>query len=182
MAHRPRSRAIIATLAPPLLALGLFSATSAAAQEPADLSAKGGLSVAGTVDGAKSLSSRLAQTDEALLARTDAAAVPVLVKLDHDAVASYSGGIKDLAATSPSVTGRALNSASAAEQEYETYLTANEDAVINQLVATVPTARIGERLRTVYGGFAAIIPANAVESVLAIPGVVAVQCDAELHD
>ncbi len=180
MAHRPRSRAIIATLATPLIAVGLLSAAPAAAQEPGDLSAKGGPSVAGTVDGAKSLSSRLAQTDEALLARSDGAAVPVIVKLDQDALASYTGGIEDLAATSPSVTGRALNGASAAEQEYETYLSANEDAVISQLVATVPNVRIGERLRTVYGGFAAIIPANAVESVLAIPGVVAVQRDAEL--
>ena len=38
------------------------------------------------------------------------------------------------------------------------------------LRAEVPSAQIGTRLRTVYGGIAAIIPANAVETVLAIPG------------
>ena len=40
-----------------------------------------------------------------------------------------------------------------------------------------PSAEIGTSLRTVYGGISAVIPANAVEDVLAIPGVVAVQTE-----
>ena len=45
-------------------------------------------------------------------------------------------------------------------------------------MATVaPTALIGQSLRTVYGGVALTVPANEIDEVLAIPGVVAVQQD-----
>ena len=59
-----------------------------------------------TVTGDKSLTSRIAETDPALLGRTDSTPVEVLVKLDYDSVATYQGSVDGLAPTSPSVTGR----------------------------------------------------------------------------
>src|SRR5262245_62814281 len=53
------------------------------------------------VSGSKTLTSRLAQTDPALLGRTDSTPVNVVVKLDYDSVATYAGSINGLAATSP---------------------------------------------------------------------------------
>ncbi|MEV0810646.1 S8 family serine peptidase [Micromonospora sp. NPDC050200] len=123
----------------------------------------------------KAASSALAETSPALLARKDAKLVPVAIKLDYDSVASYAGGIKGLAATSPRVTGSRLSDRPAAAAQYERYVTAKEAAVIDSLRAKVPSAKVGTRLRTVYGGLSATIPANAVKTVLSIPGVVAVQ-------
>ena len=46
-----------------------------------------------TVEGYKSLSSRVAESDPELVARQDAARVPVVIKFDYDGIASYRGGI-----------------------------------------------------------------------------------------
>ena len=127
--------------------------------------------------GAKSLTGRLAQTDPALLGRTDATPEPVMIKFDYDALASYQGGVADLAATSPTVTGVELTGTTPAEQEYEGYVAAQESAIVAEIAGTVPAAQIGDSFRIVYGGVSAVLPANRVADVLAIDGVVAVQQD-----
>ena len=127
----------------------------------------------------KAPTSRLAQTDPSLLDRTDSTPIPVLVKLDHDSVATYTGQVSGLSATSPAVTGQELSGASA-EQRYEAYLAGREDRFTASLKRAVPAATVGQRLRTVYGGVAAVVPANRIGDVLDIDGVVAVQAD-ELH-
>ena len=71
-----------------------------------------------TITAAKSASGRLATTDSSLLGRTDSTPINVVVKLDYDATASYTGDISGLAATSPRVTGRKLTGKSGAEQAY----------------------------------------------------------------
>jgi len=117
----------------------------------------------------------LAKSDPALLKRTDSKPVRVMIKLDHDAVASYQGGIGELPATSPSVTGCSLTGSSANERKYGDYVASRENAFVDALRKAVPNAQVGRRLRTVYGGVAASIPANTVKTVLGIDGVVAVQ-------
>jgi subtilisin family serine protease len=123
----------------------------------------------------KAPTSRLAETDQELLARTDARSTSVMIKLDYDSIATYEGGIAGLAATSPRVTGRPLTGASAAERQYDAYARAQEAAFVAELQAAVPGASVDASLRIVYGGVAASIPASAVETVLGIPGAVAVQ-------
>ena len=98
-----------------------------------------------------------------------------MIKLDYDAIAAYQGGIADLAATSPSVTGRALTGRSAAERTYEAHVADQEEAFIAALQAAVPSAEVRRSFRIVYGGISATIPADSVEKILAIDGVVAVQ-------
>ena len=75
------------------------------------------------------------------------------------------------------MTGKALTGATAAEKAYQRYQQGREDAVVAALRTAVPSAQVGQRLRTVYGGIAATIPASSVEAVLAIDGVTAVQAD-----
>ena len=173
-----RSRAILAGLVAPLLVLGLTSTSGGAqtptAAEPTFTATQ--LSPADRVSGHKAPTSALAQTDPELLARNDAAAVNVVIKLDYDSVATYSGGVTGYEATSPLATGEELDGDSA-QRAYEGYVASEEATFVNALRASVPSAQIGTRLRTVYGGFAAVIPANAVETVLAIDGAVAVQYD-----
>ena len=74
-----------------------------------------------TFVGAKSSSGAIAQSDPALLGRTDATPVNVMIKYDYDATASYAGGVDGLAATSPRVTGKSLKANAAAVQAYDAY-------------------------------------------------------------
>ncbi|HEX6685359.1 MAG TPA: S8 family serine peptidase [Candidatus Limnocylindrales bacterium] len=120
--------------------------------------------------------SRSARTDRTLLGRTDTDPIPVIVKLDHDPVASYRGGIPGFAATSPSATGRRL-SHSDAEVAYERYLEQQEQRFTEALTRRLPAARVGQRLRTVYGGVAVTVPANRIKDLLELDDVVAVQKD-----
>ncbi len=132
------------------------------------------LSVTSRLVSDKAPTSRVAKSDQALLDRTDTAAVPIVVKLDYDSVATYAGGVKDLAPTSPSVTGQPLTDAPA-EKAYEGFAAGKEAAFARDLAAVVPGAKVEQSLRTVYGGVAVTVPADKAEAVLAIPGVVAVQ-------
>ena len=133
---------------------------------------------AGRVATGKSPSSRLARSDQALLARTDATRVPVILKFDYDATASYQGGVDGLAATSPSVTGRPLTGTSAPERAYEAHIASTEAAIVAELERRVPQIEVGSSLRRVYGGVVATVPANQAAALLAVDGVVAVQNNA----
>ena len=121
---------------------------------------------------------RIAQSDPALLGRTDSTLVHVMVRLDYDPVASYEGDIPGLAATSPQKSGRKLRENRAAVDAYTRYVIAYESEVLDRVKAKVPTAKVRQYFRTVYGGVAMILPANRIDDVLSIDGVVAVQRDA----
>jgi subtilisin family serine protease len=164
MNRRSWVAAFAVALVPPLLALGVADPAAAEPVSP-DLSTT-----------AKTPTSRMAATDESLLGRPDAAPVSIVVKLDYDSTATYRGTVAGFAATSPSVTGRAL-SGDAAERRYEDRVAGLENTFLGELGKRVPAAKVGQRLRTVYGGVALTVPANKVGAVLDIPGVVAVQRD-----
>jgi hypothetical protein len=133
------------------------------------------------ITAAKSGSGRLAQSDTALVARTDSANVNVMVKLDYDATASYPGNLAGLAATSPSVTGRTLTGATPAEKAYNAYTAERDRTFRADLASKLPAAKAGQSVRQVYGGLAVRLPANQVKSLLHIPGVAAVQADSLEH-
>ena len=171
--RRPRT---LATLVGGLLVLGQLAGSTAIAVQPSALKATP-LTPTERVSGAKSVSGKLAQTDKELLARNDRQMVNVMIKLDYDATAAYAGGIEGLAATSPKVTGKPLNKKATSVRRYEAFIARQEKSAVAQLKKRVPNAKIGLKLHTVYGGFAATIPANSVEKILAIPGVAAVQVD-----
>jgi Subtilase family/Fibronectin type-III domain/PA domain len=139
------------------------------------------LSLTSRVQADKATTSRLAKTDPSLLGKAGTAPVQVVIKLDYDSVATYTGAIRGLAATSPSVTGKSLSGASAAKEQYMAYIVDREKAFKARLGTRVPSAQVGTSLRTVYGGVAAQVPANSVASILRIPGVVAVQRDKLNH-
>lgn len=160
-------------LVPPLL---VVASASAGAAEPTPAFTAEPLAAPTVVTARKSPTSRLAQTDQTLLNRTDSTPIPVVVKLDHDSVATYAGGVAGYAATSPAATGRRL-AASAAERRYESYLASREDTFIKTLASKVPGASVRHRLRTVYGGVSATVPANKIGELLKVPGVAAVQKD-----
>ncbi len=174
MQQRRWTRAVAAVALVPATMLALTASPGNAAV-PGNFTAKP-LTLKNTVTGAKSATSQLAQTDPALLNRTDSTPVQVVVKLNQDSLATYTGGLTGLPATSPSVTGKEL-SGSGAEKAYDKHLTQGDDAFAAQLTKKVPGATIGRRLHTVYGGVTTTVPANKIADLLSIPGVVAVQSD-----
>ncbi len=163
-----------------LTAFLISPAVSSAATDPGRFTAKA-LAPTSTITAAKSVSGRLAQSDAALLSRTDSALVNVMVKLDYDAAASYKGDLAGLPATSPSVTGQPLTGATPAEKAYAAYTGKADRAFHSRLATKLPTARPGRSVRQVYGGVAVKLPANQVKSLLSIPGVAAVQADTLQH-
>jgi hypothetical protein len=113
-----RTRRLLAVLSSAgLLAGALLAAGPVTAAAP-NLVASGGISRTSTYSGFKSTTGRLAKSDPSVLKSTATKTVPVMVKLDFDALASYLGDIPGLAATSPQVTGHPLNPKSAASTKY----------------------------------------------------------------
>jgi hypothetical protein len=136
------------------------------------------LSPTDRLEGDRAPSSRLAESDQDLLDRTDATPVRVLVKLDYDAVASYHGGVDGTEATSPSVTGEALTPEAVRTSDYvREVVVPLERSVIADVRDLAPDVRIGRRPRVVFGGFSALLPADRAAAVAELPGVVAVQED-----
>ncbi|MET9311080.1 S8 family serine peptidase [Kribbella sp. NPDC003505] len=135
------------------------------------------LTVASIVNGAKSPSGQLAKSDPALVNSTSAKQVRVVVKLDYDSLAAYRGGIKGLPGTSPSVTGKRLDVKSANATKYLKHVSTLENDFLAAMQTRVPTAKAGQRLRTVYGGISVSVPANRARDLLKLPGVAAVQQD-----
>ena len=176
---RWRASVIITAVTALLLALLVAPADSAGARQvKADsFEAKGNLSVAGTVNGNKSATSRMAQTDRSLLGVRSTEPVNVVVKLDYDSTATYAGTIAGLPATSPSVTNEELDPSSSAVKRYVGHIQEIENRFLSALDARVQQAEVGVRLRTVYGGVALRLPANKVGELLELPGVMAVQED-----
>ncbi|MFB9412969.1 S8 family serine peptidase [Dactylosporangium matsuzakiense] len=169
--------ALASALLPPLFVLASASSGAAApVPEENGFKAVESLKAVKQTSAAKSPTSRMAKTDPSLLNRSDTAKVSIAVKLDYDSTATYSGDIAGYAATSPSVTGKAL-SGNADEKRYENRIAGIEDKFLTELKKQVPDAKVGQKLRTVYGGVALTVPANKIGAILAIDNVVAVQAD-----
>ncbi len=163
------------------LAVAIATApTSSVAADPPDFSGQG-LTSSGSESAPKAATSRLAQSDPAVLQATGTAEVPVLVKLDYDSVATYTGGVQNLQPTSPSATSRKLDENTDAVKQYESYVAGVEGTFTAQLSAAIPDATVGTRLRTVFGGVAVTVPADRAKDLLELPGVVAVQADQLNH-
>ncbi|MER7245523.1 S8 family serine peptidase [Kribbella sp. NPDC000426] len=135
------------------------------------------LTVANTVNGAKSPSGQLAKSDPALVNSTSAKQVRVVVKLDYDSLSAYRGGLKGLPGTSPAVTGKRLDPKSANSTKYLKHVASVEDSFLAAMRDKVPSAKAGAKLRTVYGGMALTVQANKARDLLKLPGVAAVQQD-----
>ena len=174
-----RYRATVTVVAVVVLALAALPPASGAAPAPSrpELTATPLTPDGQVVTGSKSATADLAQTDASLLRLNSDAPVHVIVKLDYDPVATYAGQISGLPATSPSVTGKALNPQAGTVQRYLDFVKSVEQPFLDSLQSNIPAAEVGIRLRTAYGGVALTVPADQVAELLKLPGVIAVQRD-----
>ncbi|TDU83925.1 PA domain-containing protein [Kribbella voronezhensis] len=179
--RRSPRRTVMAGLSAGLLLAATLPTTGAIAADPSPPGARKftatPLTLASTVNGAKSPSGQLAKSDPALINSTSANQVRVVVKLDYDSLAAYRGGLKGLPGTSPSVTGKRLDPKGTNAAKYLKHVTTMENDFLAALRTRIPSARAGQTLRTVYGGVALSVPANKARDLLKLPGVAAVQQD-----
>jgi hypothetical protein len=158
-----------------LVATAITSASGAAGSKFTVVA--GTVTADSTFSAAKSPSSGVARTDPSLLGQSSSAPVNVMIKYDFDATASYTGGVKGLAATSPRKTGKSLKANPDAVAAYDAYTNARTGLINTALAAAVPGLEIRSQFQTVYGGVEASVPANQVSTLLMVPGVAAVQRD-----
>ena len=130
-----------------------------------------------TYVGAKSTSGAIAKSDPALLGRTDATTVNVMIKYDYDVAASYAGGVAGLAATSPRVTGKSLKANADAVRAYDAYTAGLSTKTTARAQKAVSGLKVRFTYSTAYGGVEASVPANQIAALLKVGGVVAVQQD-----
>ena len=173
--HRRSLHTIAASLTSLSLLFTMMGTTLAVDSD--SLSATGLTPDGEPIQAAKSRSGALARTDPALLGRNDTTPVPVFIKLDYDAVASYAGGMDDLAATSPAATGKPLKANRAAVDAYLGYVAEEDAAARAAIEAAVPQSTVLDSYTVAYGGLNAVVPASTIGSLLAVEGVMAVQQD-----
>ena len=107
--------------------------------------------------------------------RTPPGAVTVLVELSDPPVARYGGGVAGFSATAPAVTGVSLLAARREEvARYRDHLQARQEELFERVRARVPKAEIGARYRTVFNGFALLVPSESLRELASLPGVAAV--------
>jgi subtilisin family serine protease len=171
-------RGLVALLVGALIGGSVLAAPAAAADpvDPESLTGTG-LPISSTESVTKSATSRLAKSDPEVLAATSPERVPLLVKLDYDSVATYTGGEAGLQPTSPAATNSKLNENTDAVRAYESFAASVEDNFVAGLSAAIPDATVGRKLRTVYGGVAVTVPADQAKNLVGLPGVLAVQAD-----
>ncbi len=178
---RARRTALLSVLAASALVTGAFAAPAYAADPTPEFTAAAVTASDPPQEGARSKSGQLAESDAALLGRTDAAVVPVMVKVDVDPVASYAGGLDGFAATSPEVTGKELSLSSPAVKKYLDHVKAVIADTQAQITAAVPSAKVLGSFPVAYGGIALTVKARDAKAVLAVPGVAAVQENSLQH-
>jgi subtilisin family serine protease len=132
------------------------------------------------IDSAASPTARLARSDRALLRLRGNRPIPIMVRFDVDPIASYTGGIPGLRATSPSVAG-SLRLRANRVRSYRWFLTSRMTSIADSIRRTVPGTRILRTFKVVYGGASMLVPAGHIRDVLRVPGVVAIQRDRLAH-
>jgi subtilisin family serine protease len=173
---RPVHRVLLLAALMTLLAGSTVLAGAAAGQDPQrPIRSAKSLKADEVIEGVKSSVGRIAETDPSLVNRDDPSMTPVMVKLDYDSTATYDGGIRGLAPTSPSETGKELKQNDAAVAEYEAYAERVKDTIVERIQSRVSDETIFAAYHTVYGGVSMQLPANQIDELLSVEGVVAVQ-------
>jgi hypothetical protein len=159
-----------------LLAAALASPVAAVAPDTASFTATA-LTPTDVTNVAKSESGKLAKTDPALLGLTGTKPISVMVKFDYDAVASYTGGVDGLVATSPLTTGKSLKKNAMAVEAYLRHVASVEKTTKSAISSKVHGASFGDSFQLAYGGVRMTLPQNEIANLLKVDGVAAVQKD-----
>ena len=174
---RPLVGVVAAIALVAVLGYAASGASSATGQTPPQFEVVGLEPDGAPIEGAKSRVGRIAETDPALIGRSESTLVNVMVKFDYDSVATYEGGIQGLEATSPKKTGKKLKQNRGAVDAYMAHVAEVEQDTVSDIQNAVSGEAIRSSYRIAYGGIAMQLPANQIDDLLSVDGVVAVQSD-----
>ena len=166
---------VAATLTAGLLSFAASGVASGSAHQLSVTGAK--ITPTSTYAVGKSSSGYVARTDQSLLGKTSSKLVNVVIKYSFTATASYTGNIHGLKATSPRVTHKSLRKNAKAFRKYQAFANKKINKISSSIRQAVPGIKLGQRFAIAYGGVAARVPANKIEALLGVKGVVAVQKD-----
>jgi subtilisin family serine protease len=102
-----------------------------------------------------------------------------IVELASPPLAAYDGAVRALPATSPQVTGRRLDPATASVRSYTAFLERTAERVLSTARAT--SAPVLHHYRNAFSGFAARLTPAEAAGLARAPGVVAVTPDTVSH-
>lgn len=126
-----------------------------------------------------------AQTSSASInaLRTNSAGLAsVIVKLNADSLAAYTGDVAGLSATSPAVTGAdKLDLSSRSSRLYLAHLDAQLASFTANAQKEIPRATVTQKFDLVLGGVAMLVPQDQVAKLRSMPGVEAVYPDTLLQ-
>jgi len=176
-----RSLFVVSVLAASALITGGIASPAFAADPPPDFTATPVEPAGPPQDGARSKTGQLAESNAELIARSDGEVVPIMVKVDVDPVASYTGDVDGFAATSPEITGEGLSLSDPAVAKYLAYVKSALAAAVADIKAAVPSATLLNSYPIAYGGLAMTVKARDAKAVLSVPGVAAVQDNTLQH-
>src|SRR4051812_38568570 len=94
-----------------------------------------------------------------------------IVQLADAPLATYAGGVKGIAGTSPQVTGRKLKADSAPGLDYRSFLASRQRAALDR----VPGAQVVYSYRYAFSGFAAELTSAQARELAKAPDVVSVE-------
>jgi subtilisin family serine protease len=104
--------------------------------------------------------------------------VAIIVKLKADSIASYTGGVAGFAATNPKARGQTkLDLKGKDTVKYQAYLKKNQQAFEKRLSVTAKDAKVTGHYDIVLDAVSAVVPADDVAAIAALPGVEAVYPD-----
>lgn len=180
--HRRGQLRILTICAASALVVGAATTPGSAAPPPDPGSLTGTtLAPDKTIETAKSPTAQLAKSSPELLKSTDTAKTTIMVKLDYDSASAYQGGVDDLAATSPGVTGKTLKKSDKNVSAYLKHVDGQAAAAAKAITKLVPSAKVTGTFNVAYGGLAVTLPESSAKKLLTIPAVAAVQSDTLEH-
>ncbi len=97
--------------------------------------------------------------------------IGIIIDLETEPLATYGGGLPGLAATSPQVTGEALDTGSLDAQRYLRHLKSQLDSFERTLKSSAPEAEVIHRYDVIIGGVSALVSPDSVAGIEALPGV-----------
>ncbi|NII71000.1 S8 family serine peptidase [Microbacterium ulmi] len=173
-----RRSAVLAALTASILAVGTAIPATAATDPPPEFTATALTPSEAPTDSARTKTGRLAESDSAVIGRTDGQVITAMIKVDVDPVASYTGDVEGFAATSPEVTGKKLSLSDPAVAKYLQHVESVLADAQKGIAAAVPSTKVLSSYAIAYGGLAVTVPARDAKLILGVPGVAAVQDNA----
>ncbi len=97
--------------------------------------------------------------------------VAIVVKLDNDSVAAYTGGVSGFPATNPKARGtKTIDLKGTDTTRYRSFLKGKQDAFTGQLTTKIKGSKVGAHYDLILNAVAVTVPDDSITAVAKLPG------------